>query len=72
MKWASDGIVCIGQIKEEMGNLFLSDGCIGHENYNVAERALKALPGRGLNESTKEEKEHVAVNDLPFEWPSWR
>lgn len=57
----SDGIMCMGQIQEEMGDLFPSDRCISHENYDDAKRALKAYKDKVLKEFARDKEERAAV-----------
>jgi hypothetical protein len=56
-----DGIMCMGQIQEEMGDLFPSDRSISHENYDKAKRALKAYKDKVLKEFARDEEERAAV-----------
>jgi len=57
----SDGIMCMGQIQEEMGDLFPSDRCISHENYDDAKRTLKAYKAKVLKQFARDEEEMAAV-----------
>jgi hypothetical protein len=52
----SDGIMCMGQIQEEMG-----DRCISHEKYDIAKRALKAYKDKVLKEFAKDKEERATV-----------
>jgi len=57
----SDGIMCMGQIQDEMGDLFPSDRCISHENYEDAKRALEAYKDKVLKEFARDKEERAAV-----------
>jgi len=56
-----DGIMCMAQIQEEMGDLFPSDRCISHERYDDAKETLKAYKHKVLNEFARDEEEKAAV-----------
>jgi hypothetical protein len=57
----SSGIMCMGQIQEEMGHLFPSDKCVSHEDYDKAKEALRAYSDKVLNDFSRSEEEKAAV-----------
>jgi hypothetical protein len=57
----SDGIICTGQIQEEMGDLFPGDKCISHEKYDDAKKSLMAYKEKVLTEFARNEEERAAV-----------
>jgi len=61
-----DGIMCMGQMQQEMGDLFPSDRCISHERYDDAKRTLTAYKDKILKEFARDEKERAAVRAW---WP---
>ena len=56
-----EGIICMGQIQEEMGDLFPSDRCISHEKYDDAKSSLKAYKHKSLKEFGRDEEVRAAV-----------
>jgi hypothetical protein len=52
-----------------MGDLFPSDRCISHRNWDDAKRALKAYKDKVLKESARDKGERATVIASGAWWP---